>query len=294
MPPPERWLVVSVRAPQGDPLRDLIAEGLLALGGQSVLDEADSLSTFLTPPPDPEAFFLHTREFLGEWVGTDLPGLSWSWQPNEDWEREWRRGLQPRKVSPRFVVKPSWAPWDAEPGELIIEIDPQMAFGTGEHATTRGCLRLLDSCAVPGDRVLDVGSGSAILSIAAALLGASEVTAIEFDPDANLNARENIERNRVEGVITLRDEMADASLVQRLGAFDVILANILSGVVRPLLPAFAEALHPGGRLIVSGILRTEAEDVLSDAAAAGLRLIAEDREDEWWSALFGETVSPEG
>ncbi|MDR0786408.1 MAG: 50S ribosomal protein L11 methyltransferase [Gemmatimonadota bacterium] len=286
MPPPERWFVLSVTAPETESVRDLIAEGLVALGGQSVLDEGHTLSTFLSPPSDPDAFAEHATSVLREWTNGDISTVSWSWRQNEDWEREWRRGLQPRKISPRFVVKPSWASWDAAPGEIIVEIDPQMAFGTGEHATTRGCLRLLDSCFVAGDRALDVGSGSAILSIAAAMLGASEVVAVEFDPDANINARENIERGGVEAIVSLREQMADPALISELGQFDVILANILSGVVRPLLPAFEEALRPDGRLIVSGILRTEADDVVRDATAAGLRLLKEDQEDEWWSALF--------
>ncbi len=291
MPPPERWFVLTVAAPPREPLRDLIAEGLLALGGQSVLDEAETLSTFLPPPPDPEAFTTFAADSLRERVGGEPLEVSWAWRPNEDWELDWRRGLQPRKVSPRLVVKPSWTDWEAAPGEVVVEIDPQMAFGTGEHATTRGCLRLLDASQVPGDRVLDVGSGSAILSIAAALLGASEVIAVEFDADANLNARENIERNRVTDVIVLLEELADPTLVEGLGQFDMVLANILSGVVRPLLPAFAASLRPRGRLIVSGILREEADDVIEDARAAGLRLLAEDREDEWWSALFGGSPS---
>jgi ribosomal protein L11 methyltransferase len=287
MPQPERWFVLSVPARDDDPFRDLIAEEMLSLGGQSVLDEGNLLSTFLPPPADPDAFFTQASDALSGWVSDEnLAGISWRWLENEDWEREWRRGLQPRKVSPRFVVKPSWSEWDAAPGEVVVGIDPQMAFGTGEHATTRGCLRLLDASLASGDRVLDVGSGSAILSIAAALIGASEVTAVEFDPDANINARENIERNHVEGAVAILEQMADPALIRQLGSFDLILANILSGVVRPLLPAFKAALRPDGRLIVSGILQTEADDVVRDATAVGLRLLKEDREDEWWSALF--------
>src|SRR5690606_12583275 len=126
--------------------------------------------------------------------------------------------------------------WKAVPEEVVIEIDPQMAFGTGEHATTRGCLRLMDSFFHPGDRVLDIGSGSAILSIAAARLGASAVIAVEFDADANINARENIERNGVATQVELREELADAERLQALGEFDLVLANILSGVIRPSFP----------------------------------------------------------
>jgi ribosomal protein L11 methyltransferase len=138
------------------------------------------------------------------------------------------------------------------------------------------------------DRVLDVGSGSAILAIAAVRLGAREAVAVEYDPDANINARENVEQNGVEGRVEIIESLADPALLTELGRFDLVLANILSGVIRPLLPAFRSSLGgaPGGRLIVSGILLSEHADVLRDAEAAGFRMEATDEEDEWWSALL--------
>ena len=139
-----------------------------------------------------------------------------------------------------------------------------------------------------GDRALDVGSGSGILAIAAVRLGAAEAVAVEYDPDANLNARENFERNGVAGRVRLVEALADDALLAELGAFDLVLANILSGVIRPLLPALHRALgaSPEGRLIVSGILRDESPDVVRDAGAAGFRVERVDEEDEWWSALL--------
>lgn len=286
MATPDRWLVLTARVAPDDPLRDLLTEGLLALGGLSVLEEKDGLTTYLDPPDDPDAFLDRAARFLAEWWADDSPPLDWRWQPNEDWEREWRRGLQPRKVSDRFVVRPSWTEWSAAPGEIVLEIDPQMAFGTGEHATTRSCLRLLDRHFHESDRVLDVGSGSGILAIAAARLGAARVLAVEYDPDANLNARENIERNGVAEAIELREQMADPKTIAEAGPFDLILANILSGVIRPLLPAFAAALAPGGRLIVSGILQSERSEVVNAAVEAGFRVTDEEREEEWWSGVL--------
>jgi ribosomal protein L11 methyltransferase len=284
--PPDRWLVLTAHVDPEDPLRDLLVEGLLALGGLSVVEEGDRLTTYLDPPSDPDRFADEAGRFLGDWIADDPPELSWRWQANEDWEREWRRGLQPRKVSPRFVVKPSWTEWAAASGEVVLEIDPQMAFGTGEHATTRGCLALLDRSFREGDRVLDVGSGSGILSIGAARLGACQVIAVEYDPDANLNARENLERNGVGVVVELREALADEQLIRDLGTFDIVLANILSGVIRPLLPSLEVALRPGGRLIVSGILVRERSAVVAAAESAGLRLADEIAEEEWWSGLL--------
>ncbi len=287
-PLPDRWLVVSVRAAAD--LLPLVAEALVARGSLAVQEENGALVAYLPEPDDAEAFVDELRAALAaELPGAAAPELHWRWQQNEDWSARWREGLAPRQVTERLVVKPTWTAWEAKPGQVVIEVDPQMAFGTGEHATTRGCLRLLDDALRPGERVLDVGSGSAILAIAAARLGAREVIAVEYDPDANLNARENLEGNGVRSRVEIVEAMADRELLAGLGRFDVVLANILSGVIRPLLPAFREVLGgaPGGRLIVSGILRTEAAEVLHDAEAAGFRVCQVDEEEEWWSALLG-------
>lgn len=292
MTAPARWLVLSVRIPSAEVL-PWVAEALVECGGSAVEEHGDQLRTYLAPSEDPAA----TAARLQCGLRAALPGVtgldvSWEWRDNEDWALTWKRGLRPRRLTPRLVVKPTWAEFAATPGDVVIDIDPQMAFGTGEHATTRGCLRLLDAVLAPGDRVLDVGSGSAILAIAAARLGAAHVWAVESDADANLNARENIAQNGVEPVVTLAEATADATWLAAQQPFDLILANILSGVIRPLLPAFASALRPTGRLIVSGILQTEHEQVVRAAAAAGFQLERVDAEDEWWSALL--TLSPGG
>jgi ribosomal protein L11 methyltransferase len=285
---PERWLVVAVRMADAD-LLPLAAETLVARGSLGVQEEGGAIVAYLPEPRDADGFVEALRGALEE----ELPptaglSLSWRWQENEDWIARWREGLGPRQVTDRLVVKPTWTDWDARPGQLVIDVDPQMAFGTGEHATTRGCLRLLDDALRPGERVLDVGSGSAILAIAAAKLGAREAIAVEYDPDANLNARENVERNGVQSRVEIVEAIADPALLAGFGPFDLILANILSGVIRPLLPAFREALgaSPEGRLIVSGILRTESAGVVHDAEAAGFRVVEVDEEEEWWSALL--------
>lgn len=201
-----------------------------------------------------------------------------------DWGAAWRRGLRERRVGERIVVAPTWTTPELRQGDVLLSIDPEMAFGTGEHGTTRGMLRLLQQLDCSGARVLDVGTGSAILAIAAALLGAVRVDAVESDADALINARDNVERHGVSAQVHLEHALVDTAWLHAHGTYDIILANILSSVIRPLLPAFRGALAPGGALLVSGILEQEADDVLADAAAAGFRAIIEDLEDEWWSA----------
>jgi ribosomal protein L11 methyltransferase len=285
---PDRWLVLSVKL--GDPeLRPLASEALVGLGAGAVHETADALVTYLTAPADPDLFVEEAHTAIADALPAGAaPEITWHWQENEDWARTWKQGLAPRVISPRLVVKPTWTEWDAAPGQVVLDVDPQMAFGTGEHATTRGCLRLLDRVVRDGDRVLDVGSGSAILAIAAVRLGAREAIAVEYDPDANINARENVEQNGTEGRVAIVEALAEPGMMAEMGRFDLVLANILSGVIRPLLPAFRDALggDPAGRLIVSGILITEHADVLRDAEAAGFRMEMTDEEDEWWSALL--------
>lgn len=285
---PESWLVLTVRVPSEE-LTEELAEGLIALGGSAVQQEDGRLTTYVAPPPDLDAFLERVNERLGSLAGTEpggaAPELHWRWQGDEDWSRSWREGLEPRRVGRRLVVT---QPWNDVEGDIVIVIDPATAFGTGEHATTRGALRLLETVLTGGERVLDMGTGSGILAIAAAGLGARAVLAVESDPDAMGNARENVERSPWADRIDLVNAEVDDDYLARHGGdgFDLITANVLSGVLIPLLPGFARALTSGGRVVLGGILEAEAEAVLEAATAAALTLVADDREEGWWTALL--------
>jgi ribosomal protein L11 methyltransferase len=166
--------------------------------------------------------------------------------------------------------------------ERII-IDPGMAFGTGEHETTRGVLRLLQRVIRAGDTVADLGAGSAVLGIGAAKLGAARVIAIELDPDAIGNAEENVKRNGVADRVTVIE--GDAALLLPLVApVRVVLANILSSALIALMPIIADALTPDGVAILSGILMAEKGDIEAAAESAGWRIVETDQEGMWWSA----------
>jgi ribosomal protein L11 methyltransferase len=208
--------------------------------------------------------------------------------PEQDWLALWRAGLAPRRVGDRLVIAPTWSNVQLARDEIEIRIDPQMAFGTGEHASTRGVLRLMQRVVRPGSRLLDVGAGSAILAIAAARLGAAQVVAAESDPDAIPNAEENVVRNGVADRVTLLCRLVDDGFLAGYGkgAFDGIVANVLSGVLRPLLPAFREALCAGGWAILAGILVEEADEMRAAAHASAFAIEAEDIEDQWWSVLL--------
>jgi len=162
-----------------------------------------------------------------------------------------------------------------------------MAFGTGDHPTTRGVLRLMQSVIHAGDVVADLGAGSAVLAIAAAKLGATRVAAVEMDADAISNAEENVARNGVADRVKVIE--GDAALfLPLLAPVRVVLANIISSVLLELLPAIGRSLTPDGVAILSGILDEEREKMLTRFAAGGWRVIQEDAEGPWWSVAIGK------
>ena len=285
----KRWLRLRAQSPSPE-LTDALIEGLIAFGAAAAEQQGESIITYMADAEDPERAAQEVEHALREFTGAAVP-VEWSWVEDEDWTREWRRGLGARRVGERFVVTPTWIDAAPQSHEIVITIDPQMAFGTGEHATTRGMLRLMEGVVKAGDTVLDVGAGSAILAIAAAMLGAIEVDAVESDPDAIENATENIERNATAKQVRLACELVDeAFLDARPSHYDVVVANVLSGVLKPLLHAFGRSMKPHGHLLLSGILQTEADVMIAAARAAGFDLLKEDREEEWWSCLLSKAL----
>ena len=200
--------------------------------------------------------------------------------PEEDWEANWRRHFRIERPIPGLVIHPSWIPYEAGPGEMVIEIDPKMAFGVGSHPTTRLCLRLLHGCR-GADRVLDVGTGTGILAIAAARWGADRVVGVEMDPAALSNAVENVARNGVQGV--LRIIHGGAGAVK--GPFDRVVANLLTTELRSALPDIVKVLRPGGRLVLSGFLLGEEEAVREMLQRYGLAAHDATWEGEWGALL---------
>jgi len=202
--------------------------------------------------------------------------------PAVDWSAAWRERIRAHRLG-HLVITPPWLEREAAPAERVV-IDPAMAFGTGEHETTRGVVRLMQDVIRPGDRVADLGAGSAVLSIAAARLGASRVIAIEVDPDAIGNAEANVRHNGVEGAVTVLE--GDARLLLPLVApVRVVLANIISSVLLELAPTIREALTPDGQAILSGILVEERATMERALHDHGWRVVATDEEGLWWSAV---------
>jgi ribosomal protein L11 methyltransferase len=281
-----RWLELSARRPDAEDAAPLVVEGLLQLGGRAAEEREGWLVTHVAPPEDLDAFLADARRALETATGIEGIEVRGIWRAHEDWSETWKRGLGPRRITNRILVHPSWLPHPDDAPAATIVLDPGMAFGTAEHGTTRGCLRLLDRAVRSGDSVLDVGSGSGVLAIAAVLLGASSCIAIEADPLSCEALRENVERNRVADRVTCIEARVDAAELVRLGPVTGVVANIETGVLRPLLPGFVRALAPRGWLVLSGILEAEWPALRADAEAAGLRFVDLDADGEWRSGLF--------
>jgi ribosomal protein L11 methyltransferase len=200
-----------------------------------------------------------------------------------DWAEQWKTGIHAQSLG-ALTVAPPWLAQNLDPARSII-IEPGMAFGTGEHATTRGVIRLMQQVIRAGDRVADLGAGSAVLAIAAAKLGARHVAAIEIDHDAIDNAEENVRRNQVSDRVVVVEGDA-ATLLRLVAPVRVITANIISSVLIELLPVIARALDNDGRAILSGILGEERDMMVEAVSEGGWSIEAEDYEDIWWSATI--------
>jgi len=198
----------------------------------------------------------------------------------QDWEEAWKKFFKPRRIGRHFVVRPTWEEFDALPADKVIVLDPGQAFGTGDHATTRMCLALLEDASVAGRNVLDIGCGSGVLSIGAALLGAADVFAVDIDPLAVEVTKQNADMNNVH----LRAEVSDG--MPEISRADVILSNIISAALIRLAPDVARTISPNGQWIVSGILQINWPDVLEAAEASGFKLSNKMEEDDWVAATF--------
>ncbi|MGC9359013.1 MAG: 50S ribosomal protein L11 methyltransferase [Anaerolineae bacterium] len=208
----------------------------------------------------------------------------------EDWSSSWKEHFHPLRIGHQTVVVPSWCDFQPEPGDMALTLDPGMAFGTGLHATTRLCLRALEEHPPRGQRVLDVGCGSGILSIASALHGATHVDAIDNDRLAVTATRENVTRNQVADLVsvawaTLAQPSPSTTPVHKETGYDMVLANTLAEVIIGMAPALARATRQGGIVVLSGILEDKAHAVTERVEAEGIDVIETTTEGEWVALL---------
>ena len=210
---------------------------------------------------------------------------------DEDWQNSWKSHFRILRIGEHLVIKPTWLELDPGPDDIVIELDPGIAFGTGYHPTTDTCLQALEQHITPGMAVLDLGTGSGILTIAAIKLGAEQVTALDIESQAVTAARRNFRRCGINKQVRLgRGSVPHATA--SAGQFDLAVANISARGVADRCPFILTALKPGGLFIASGLLQTQKEEVASAAEPLGFTLVSEWPREEWVTLLFKAPDSP--
>ncbi|MDD2336832.1 MAG: 50S ribosomal protein L11 methyltransferase [Geobacteraceae bacterium] len=302
----KEWIQLSYEVP--DAMVDTVAEFLIEISSHGVGIDNRTLDTFSldsleeTPTKTVTAYF-QSDECLDESIrdiktflienGPNFPGFIYQ-DPtiaritDEDWSTSWKEHFKPLRVGKHLVVKPTWEDFPAGPEDILLNIDPGMAFGTGTHPTTMLCLTVLEKVLF-GLRTeeksltaLDVGTGSGILTIAAAKLGIAHISAVDIDPEAVKIAQENCLLNGVEEQVSV----SDTPLAMVTGSFDIVLANILAEDLVRMAPDLVARVNPGGLLILSGIL-IEKETMVIDGYGNSTMTLAEvSREGEWSCIVF--------
>ena len=301
----DSWLEIACEVPAE--LADVIADFLTELSGNGVCLENRSVDAFSVSEipaslhttiraylpaaenPAPKMALLEEclRDMASRRPGLFLAPPTISPVRTEEWSSSWKVHFKPLRVGRRLLIVPTWEEVAPLPEDLVLRIDPGMAFGTGGHETTRLCLEFLENImcdrptAVPPS-LLDLGTGSGILAMAAALLGAGRIVALDIDPDAVLVADENLKLNGLDQLVRTGTEPLEA-LTEK---FDVILANILAEELVRLAPALVERLNPGGALILSGILTCKEPLVQCGFTLPSLRYVQTSRDGEWSALLY--------
>lgn len=273
----DRYDVTSSK--KSDGMWDMIDEEVLARMSEDVLvkayfkDDASAQETLLLVGEK-------LREVARIDMGFDLGSLELEHKSvhEQDWAENWKKYYKPFRAGERLVIKPSWEPYEAKENDLVLELDPGMAFGTGTHETTFMCMEQLEKYVTPGCKAIDVGCGSGILALAAAKLGASDVLAIDLDELAVKVAAENTQKN----ALSDRVRVKHGDLLENSDEHaDVIVANIIADVICFLCGPAKKHLLPGGTFICSGIIREREEDVQKALAAAGYTVCNRLTKGEW-------------
>ena len=215
-------------------------------------------------------------------IDTGAGAVSWKAVADEDWAETWKEFFHTEKIGARTVIKPTWEEYEAGAGEIVAELDPGAAFGTGQHATTALCIRALEELVRPGMTVFDVGTGSGVLAIVAAKLGAKRVEAVDFDPVAVRVARENVRQNDVEDIV--RTGQSDL-LKSVAGEADLIIANIIADIIVRLFGEVEAHLAPDGTMLLAGIIEDRLQDVVEAAALHGFAVEKIEQEKGWAAVI---------
>jgi len=273
--------MIEVAIEAEEELRDRIVALLGQLGFEGFWEDGAVLRSYISEsrwtPAMPDEVE-RTVSLITRSSRSTRPAITTRRIQEQNWNEEWKKTIRPIHVSERTVITPSWHPYEPAPGELVLTIDPKMSFGTGYHESTRLILRLLEEHIRIGDSVLDMGTGTGVLAIAAVRLGAADATGIDVDEWSYENACENIRLNHVQDRITILHGDITATPA---GPFTLILANIQRTVLLEMLPLLVRRLRAGGRLLLAGLLHDDREIMMEQLRHEGMTLLNELSENEW-------------
>jgi ribosomal protein L11 methyltransferase len=296
-PPSKSWLRITITASEtiSDPIAEFICE---QTGGVEQIPLAaanaaaqEQIVGYLENGPHADEKLKKITEYLAELgrlaAGEGETRIETEIIPDEDWNKAWKERFKPLPITPHLVIKPTWEPYQPGQDEKVIEMDPGMAFGTGHHASTKLALEFVEALfhgkEAPPKTVIDVGTGTGILAMAAALFGAQEVLAVDNDPEAVVVAKENILRNALQPTITANG----VALEEIPRQFDLVIANIIHDTLIELAASLAAHLAPNGRLIMAGILvGPQTDNIRATYNALGLKHQETRTEGEWSALLF--------
>lgn len=285
------WLAVDIStAPEA---LEALTNFLFELGSAGCQEQVDKVTAFFSGEFVQDDLDRRVRNYLKGLSEVTTPGtwtIEWRTIPDRDWNAEWKKHFKPEVISRRFTVKPTWEELAEAKTDFVLEIDPKQAFGTGAHATTALMLQLLENQAVTGKDVLDVGTGTGILALAAYKLGAARIAAIDIDSIAIATAEENA----VQNIGLSHDISFHAGMLQNLpeiGYFDIILANITRRVLLEQLASFEHHSKEHCRLMFSGILAEELNQVNTALQQHGVfKIEREIYRDEWLALLLTKGI----
>jgi len=305
----EQWVEISIEIDQH--LQDALSNFLIELGSAGVIVDEEILDPLLVKiRPEVKdhkltyAYLKKDNQFLQKIKSLDRylkslmkihsfkdpPQMKSKIIYEEDWNKKWQTFFTTTRIGKHIIIKPSWELFLPEAGDIIIEMDPGMAFGTGTHPTTRMCLKAIENLALYGTKpiysMLDVGIGSGILSIAAAKLGIKKIVGIDIDPIALRHAKQNIEKNNVAD----RVEIREVSLRKLEDRFDLVVANILSDVIIRLRKDLYNHLEDNGILILSGILAENEQKIEKKFISKKSSLIEINQDTEWICLVFQKNL----
>lgn len=274
----DKYLQLKISTDQQ--VNDLIVGFLSDVGAEGFVEESNGLSCYFADRKWNPSFRTDVNEFLNNLKKQGKIKsftIEVSEIRNQDWNRQWEETVVPVEVTKNVAIKPSWKEYEGN-AKIVIEIDPKMSFGTGHHETTRMMIRLLEKFVRGNEKVLDIGTGSGVLAIAAIKLGAKSCVAIDNDEWSIVNARENIKKNGAESQIEL--EKGDLTSAPN-SEFDIVVANLNRNTLLYIRNEIYCRCASGGLLLLTGVLTLDEEDVIGSYVEKGFSLVETIREAEW-------------